>query len=415
MRRKKRNIIKKWKDFFSFSRLIPLFTDKQLHRKVSKKKFKENTFLETSSSFIWMDAQLHCIAPIPILQEIIRFSNLRTRFAFCRTCKLFRQYVYIQIYPILTIRLIPQTPLTEPLFGTLDPLSGGIYFSDCFEHCIKKLDPISLKVEIICGSLNKEAGCEDGIGANARFFYPRGLAADSTANLLYVADETGNIKKIELQTFRVTTLYKYRNSCYPQGLVLDTHLQQLYTVNCRSNTIEVIFLNEKRIETLCGTKIEGYADGTFNEAQFHEPTSIVLNSKTQELYITDRRNHVIRCLSLKNKMVTTLCGTQNVGGYKDGTFSEAKFYCPFGLALDSLRNCLYVADEGNHVVRKIFLCEQKRVITLREKEDDKHILSTKFSNPKTIIVDPTTATLYVFDSEGGVKILDHEALLSSGK
>src|SRR5262249_2484888 len=50
-------------------------------------------------------------------------------------------------------------------------------------------------------------------------------------------------------------------------------------------------------------------------------------------------------------------------GFKDGNFATARFFRPQGVAFDSARNALYVADTDNHAIRKIDLAG-KRVLTL---------------------------------------------------
>ncbi|MBA3573093.1 MAG: hypothetical protein H0W34_14220, partial [Pyrinomonadaceae bacterium] len=51
-------------------------------------------------------------------------------------------------------------------------------------------------------------------------------------------------------------------------------------------------------------------------------------------------------------LVTTFAGTAGVAGSTDGTGSAALFTSPSGVAVDSANN-LYVADTGNHTIRKI--------------------------------------------------------------
>ncbi|MDR2178306.1 MAG: hypothetical protein LBP20_09760 [Treponema sp.] len=55
-------------------------------------------------------------------------------------------------------------------------------------------------------------------------------------------------------------------------------------------------------------------------------------------------------------VVTTLAGGgdtgRNNGNYVDGTAQEARFSGPWSMAVDNVGN-LYVADRGNHRIRKI--------------------------------------------------------------
>jgi hypothetical protein len=68
--------------------------------------------------------------------------------------------------------------------------------------------------------------------------------------------------------------------------------------------------------------------------------------------VSDSGNHAIRVLRAGGK-VATLAGSPGLAGYQDSIFScRARFNDPQGLAEDSLGN-LYVADRGNHVIRRI--------------------------------------------------------------
>ena len=67
------------------------------------------------------------------------------------------------------------------------------------------------------------------------------------------------------------------------------------------------------------------------------------------IYIADSNNNVIRRIS-KTRKVTTLAGSTI--GFRDGIGEDAKFNSPAHLTIDSDYN-IYVADSGNHRIRKI--------------------------------------------------------------
>jgi len=78
---------------------------------------------------------------------------------------------------------------------------GAIYVADAGNHVIRSITP-DHQVHTIAGSL--QAGSRDGLGAQARFTTPTGLAADTLGNL-YVADPDSGVRKIDSQR-NVTTL-----------------------------------------------------------------------------------------------------------------------------------------------------------------------------------------------------------------
>lgn len=113
------------------------------------------------------------------------------------------------------------------------------------------------------------------------------------------------------------------------------------------------------VSTLAGIGDFENHDGDALQAAFRAPGS-VLQLADGSLLIADTRNHVIR--KVKDGQVTTFAGPEiavlknnqgfPTGGLLDGKASEAFFNEPTGLALDAKGN-VYVADAGNHAIRKI--------------------------------------------------------------
>jgi sugar lactone lactonase YvrE len=94
----------------------------------------------------------------------------------------------------------------------------------------------------------------------------------------------------------------------------------------------------------------GNADGMGAAARFFSPIGVAVDS-AGNVYVADTSNHTIRKITPAG-VVTTLAGTANQSGYVDGTGTAARFTSPAGVAVDSTGN-LYVADTGNHIIRKI--------------------------------------------------------------
>ena len=57
--------------------------------------------------------------------------------------------------------------------------------ADTYNSTIRKITPVGI-VSTVAG-LAENTGSADGIGSNARFYWPSGVAVDATGNL-YVAD-----------------------------------------------------------------------------------------------------------------------------------------------------------------------------------------------------------------------------------
>ncbi|CUG05000.1 GPI-anchored surface protein, putative, partial [Bodo saltans] len=101
----------------------------------------------------------------------------------------------------------------------------------------------------------------DGIGRNARFNVPLGIARDARRNILYIADEYNNaIRVLNLLTFAVTTLF---------GLTF------------------------------------GYNNGAFSVVQLKYCIDVVY-SKSEILYVVDFGNGVVRRANLNTSLVATV-------------------------------------------------------------------------------------------------------------
>ncbi len=94
----------------------------------------------------------------------------------------------------------------------------------------------------------------------------------------------------------------------------------------------------------------GHDDGTGAAATFSSPAGMAVDS-AGNTYVADYGNHVIRKITPAG-VVTTLAGTAGVQGSADGTGAAASFKEPYGVAVDASGN-VYVADAGNAVIRKI--------------------------------------------------------------
>jgi sugar lactone lactonase YvrE len=156
---------------------------------------------------------------------------------------------------------------------------------------------------------------KDGPAKTATFVNPWQLTQDSAGNL-YITDRLNHrIRKID--TNGNVTTYAGDGRCrYNRG----------------SRKYEYCFKNGSRLQ-----------------AQFKRPQGLVI-APDGTLYIADTDNHQIRKID-KAGNVTTFAGSITAGS-NDGKGTTAKFKSPSGLALDSAGN-LYIADSGNHLLRKI--------------------------------------------------------------
>jgi sugar lactone lactonase YvrE len=250
-------------------------------------------------------------------------------------------------------------------------------------------------------------GSSDGAGAAALFYYPRGIATDG-ANL-YVADSSNHtIRKIAISTGEVTTLAGSAGASgssdgvgtaarfyYPCGITTDG--ANLYVADTSNHTIRKIGISTGFVTTLAGTEeISGYRDGAGTLARFFFPYGITTDGA--DLYVADSSNHTIRKIAISTGVVTTFAGTADVPGNSNGTGQMARFCYPRGIETDGTN--LYVADTGNHTIRRIAI-STREVTTLAgsagyEGSDDGTGDTARFYFPSGVTTDG--AKIYVADT-----------------
>jgi NHL repeat len=202
-------------------------------------------------------------------------------------------------------------------------------------------------------------GNADGAGAVASFAYPSGVAIDG--GNLYIADASNHkIRKIVISTGAVTTLAGSGTAGSvdatgtaasfnrPSGISSDG--VNLYVTDESNHKIRQIVISTGAVAALAGSGIAGAVDATGTAASFNRPSGI--SSDGVNLYVSDTRNHKIRKIVLASGAVTTLAGSGTAGSV-NATGAAASFTSPTGVTTDGIN--LYVADTGNHKIRKIVI------------------------------------------------------------
>jgi DNA-binding beta-propeller fold protein YncE len=106
-------------------------------------------------------------------------------------------------------------------------------------------------------------------------------------------------------------------------------------------------LPDGRVETVAGQG-EGRVDGPALQASFNTPSGIAADAQGN-LYVADTGNHAIRRIGTDGQ-VSTLAGGEQ--GHVDGPAAQARFDAPMGIAVDA-QGQVYVADTYNDRIRVI--------------------------------------------------------------
>lgn len=133
----------------------------------------------------------------------------------------------------------------------------------------------------------------------------------------------------------------------PYGIAVDAQGNRYVADAGDNNRIRRIG-SDGAVTTWAGSE-EGFVDGVGIAARFHTPSGLALDEEGN-LYVADTGNHAIRKIDAQG-MVSTVAGTGEPG-LRDGPAMQARFNGPLGVAVDRAGN-LYVADTYNDRIRKI--------------------------------------------------------------
>ena len=179
----------------------------------------------------------------------------------------------------------------------------------------------------------------------------------------------------------------------PFGVALDRQGKVYVADAGNSNRIRTI-APDGTVATFAGGS-EGFVDGKGTAAAFHTPSALAFDHEGN-LYVADTGNHAIRKIA-KDGTVTTLAGNGTPGSM-DGIGRAAQFNGPVGLAVDDA-GIVYVADTYNDRIRRIGRDGNVTTIAGSGKPGllDGMAASASFDTPSALAV-TTNGTLYVADT-----------------
>jgi len=209
-------------------------------------------------------------------------------------------------------------------------------------------------------------GLADGGRLDARFTLPYGLLTGADGTVTVFDTYNNAVRLITNQETRtlVGRIESYDEYGFPQGRYYDDALDKalmnrptggvrdsagnLYIADSKNHVIRHI--RDGQMYTFSGTVL-GYADGARDAARFNTPMAIAICSD-DVIYVADTLNNCIRRIG-RDGSVTTIAGVPGTEGYQDGETQAALFRAPSGIAVSPDGNTVFIADTGNHLIRKI--------------------------------------------------------------
>jgi len=195
--------------------------------------------------------------------------------------------------------------------------------------------------------------------------------------------------------------------------------KRLFVADTNHNRILEMTVDGTVKRIIGGGTAHGLKDGTFKEAQFHMPHGMAVTGDT--LYVADCENHVIRKVDLKTEKVETIAGVGkqiHAGALQPDAMMPAKttpLNSPWDVLLSPDAKTLYIAMAGDHRIWYMDLVKNEVAVLAgdaREAITDGSFAKSSYAQASGLTLKDDV--LYVADSEGSaIRALDLKKKVAS--
>lgn len=257
--------------------------------------------------------------------------------------------------------------LDQPFDVALDT-AGNVYFSDTFNHRIRKVDATTGFISTVVGNGKKGFAGDGGPATAATLNEPYGLCFDA-AGTLYVVDRLNYcVRAVDAKTGSITTVAgtggksgfggdggpataaQFRE---PNGVCFDG-TNTLYIADVADQRVRAVDLKSMVIRTAAGTgkKLSAGDGGPLKDATFAGPRAVAVGPD-RCLYVVEREGNSVRRIDLTKQTIERFAGTGKKGYTGDGgPAKEATFDGPKEIDIDKDGN-VFVVDTENEAIRRI--------------------------------------------------------------
>ncbi len=256
--------------------------------------------------------------------------------------------------------------------------AGNLFVADTNNHRVRRVDAQTREITTVAGSGpagvdNGGYGGDGGPASSARLNMPDGVAVDAAGNL-YLADAYNyRLRRVEAASGTITTVAGNGTPFYgsdgpatatgliPRGIAVDGG-SLLIVGDTRVHRLDVA---TGTIVTIAGSAVvteAGGDGGPATSAGLANPTNVCVDADGN-VYVSHRNRtrgassgeHRVRRVDAETGLISTVAGNDDSGFSGDGgPATAATLSQPAGVAVDGA-GTLYVADRGNHRLRRIGL------------------------------------------------------------
>jgi DNA-binding beta-propeller fold protein YncE len=267
-----------------------------------------------------------------------------------------------------------EAQLNMPFDVALDA-HGNIYFSDTFNHRVRRIDQKSGTITTVAGNGSAGFSGDAGPAAKAQLKEPYGIVLDADGNLFIVDRLNRRVRRVDSRTRIITTIAGNGTKAYggdggpaiaaglaePNGVAIDRSGRFLLIADVGGNRVRKVDLATGRISTFAGTgRARHDGDGKPAADASIWGARAVDVGPDGSVYILEREGNTVRVVNPKTGAIETIAGTGAKGYSGDGgPAGLASFNGPKELAVDASGN-IWVVDTENHAIR--FIDATTRVI-----------------------------------------------------
>ncbi|MFF2534015.1 NHL domain-containing protein [Streptomyces cyaneofuscatus] len=290
--------------------------------------------------------------------------------------------------------------------------AGTLYVAEYAGHRVRRITTDG-KISTIAGTGTANFSGDGGPAVSAQMKNPCGVAVDGAGNV-YIADtENHRVRKVAAADGRISTIAGTGSAASsgdgglataarlnrPTGVAVDRD-GSLYIAENVGNRVRKITTDGK-ISTAVGTGTANFSgdNGLATSAQLRNPYGVAVDGEGN-LYIADRGNHRVRKVTAADKKISTIAGTGTANFSGDGGPAlSAELNNPFAIVVDST-GTLFISDYNNHAVRKITADGEISTVagtgTGGVEGDTGPAVAAQLKNPAGVAVD-CVDTLYISD------------------
>ena len=250
-------------------------------------------------------------------------------------------------------------------------VDGNLYFSDTFNHRIRRVDARTGIISTFAGSSEAGYAGDGGPATRARLNEPYGIAIDKVANV-YIADRHNHcVRRVDRTSGVITTFAgngvagfngdggpaSRAGMVEPNGLALDPAQGRLFIADVADHRVRVVDLATGTISTFAGTGEAQHSGdgGPATAAGIHGARAVEV-ATDGTVYILERQGSTLRAVNPSTGVINTVAGTGARGYSGDGgPAHDAVLDAPKVFALDYGGDILIV-DTENHAIRRIYAC-----------------------------------------------------------